>query len=182
MAARAPQYPVNITNGGSKTEDLVYGANLEGAELAEEAATWAADELPDTQEPYGGSSESRKLVDKRKKSVESNGSKGPGRPTKIGQLLKVSHESAGILADASLEGGRRLAEAITTAVQLQVDEAREVRKEEERRRKEEAKMRRDQWEEEKLENHKHRAAMVECMGLLARALMGFGQGDPGAAS
>ena len=171
--------PVNIINGGTKARDIV---DLEGEELANQAASWAADDLPDSQEPYGGSGESRALADRKRESGESGGSKGPGRPSKIGQLLRVSHESAGILADASLEGGKRLAEAITTVVQLQVDEAREVRKEEERRRKEEAKMRRDQWEEEKLENHKHRAAMVECMGMLARALMGLSQGEPGAGS
>ena len=68
-----------------------------------------------------------------------------------------------------------LAEAITSAVQLQMQEAREVRKEE-------ARMRRDQWEEEKLENQKHRAALVECMGMLAQALMGLGQGTHGTGS
>ena len=170
---------MNIINGGTKARDIV---DLEGEELANQAASWAADDLPDSQEPYGGSVESRALANRKRESGDSGGSKGPGRPTKLGQLLKVSHESAGILADASLEGGKRLAEAITTVVQLQVDEAREVRKEEERRRKEEARMRREQWDEEKAENHKHMAAMVECIGMLARALTNLGQGAAGGGS
>jgi hypothetical protein len=178
--------PVNIMNGGSKTADLVYGASLEGAELAEEAASWAADELPDTQEPYGGSSESRKLADKRKKSVESNGSKGPGRPTKLGQLLSAADEQAAVLADASLEGGKRLADAITAAVKVQVEEARvvaQMQMEEARAvRKEQAKLRKRQWKEEREESRRHRAAMVECMGMLAKALMGFNQSASGSNS
>ena len=63
-----------------------------------------------------------------------------------------------------------LAEAITTAVQLQLDAARESKKEE-------AKVRMRMWKEERKENRKHRAAMVECMGMLAKALMGL---DPDA--
>ena len=47
----------------------------------------------------------------------------------MGQLLKASEVQAGVLADASLEDGKLLAEAITGAAQLQMQEAREVRKE-----------------------------------------------------
>ena len=43
-------------------------------------------------------------------------------------------------------------------------------------------MRREQWDEEKAENHKHRAAMVECIGMLARALTNLGQGAAGGGS
>ncbi len=97
---------MNIINGGTKARDLV---DLEGEELADQAAGWAADDLPDNQEPYGGSVESRALADRKRESGESGGSKGPRRPTKIGQLLKISHESAGILADAiSLEGPKNV--------------------------------------------------------------------------
>ena len=170
--------PIHIINGGTKAADF---NDLEGEDLADHAASWAGDELPESQEPYGGSVESRALADRKKDSRESSGNKG-GRPSKMGQLLKASNESAGMLADASLEGGKRLAEAITAAVQLQMEEAREVRKEEERRRKEEARMRREQWDEEKAENHKHRAAMVECIGMLARALTNLGQGAAGGGS
>ena len=80
---------MNILNGGSIVE-AINCTCLEGADLAEHAASWAADDLPDTQEPYGGCVESRALADKKKESRDSGGSKGPGRPTKMGQLLKAS--------------------------------------------------------------------------------------------
>ena len=135
-----------------------------------------------TNRQYGGSSESRKLADKRKKSVESNGSKGPGRPTKLGQLLSAADEQAAVLADASLEGGKRLADAITAAVKVQVEEARvvaQMQMEGARAvRKEQAKLRK----EEREESRRHRAAMAECTGMLAKALMGFNQSASGSNS
>ncbi len=45
-------------------------------------------------------------------------------------------------------------------------------------RKEEAKVRMRLWKEERKENCKHKAAMVECMGMLAKALMGLDPDTP----
>ena len=158
--------PIHVMNGGTNARDLDTGV-FDSQEVAEHAASWAGDDLPDTQEPYGGFVESRALVDKKKQSGDSGGSKGPGRPSKMGQLMKASEVQAQVLADASLEGGNRMAEALTAAVKLQVDAAREGRKAE-------AKLRMKLWKEERKENRRHRAAMVECMSMLAQALMGMG--------
>ncbi len=49
--------------------------------------------------------ESMALVDKTKQSMDSGASKGPGRPSKMGQLMKASEVQAQVLADASFEGG-----------------------------------------------------------------------------
>ncbi len=89
---------------------------------------------------------------------------------KDGPVNEASEVQALVLSDANLEGGV-LADAITTAVQLQLDAARESKKEE-------AKVRMRLWKEERKENRKHRAAMVECMGMLAKALMGLGPDAP----
>ena len=153
-------------SGGTRARDLDTG-DLEAEEAVEHATTWTGDDMPDTQELYGGCLESMALANKKKNSGDYGNSRGPRRPSKMGQMMRASTVQAQVLADATLEGGNRMAKTLTTTVQLQVDAAREGRKEE-------AKLRTRMWKEERKENRKHRAAMVECMSMLAKALMGVG--------
>ena len=81
---------------------------MDAKEAVEHAATWAGDDMPDTQEPYGGCLESMALANKKKNSGDSGNSRGPGRPSKMDQLMRASEVQAQVLADATLEEGNGL--------------------------------------------------------------------------
>ena len=110
------------------------------------------------------------LAKKRSMSVEgepsAEKSKG-GRPSKMGQVMRASREQAQVLSDATMAGGEMVAQAITNAVELQLQEAREVRKEEAKRRKKE---RREDRKENRLCLQMQSEAMLKAMQMIAHAI------------
>ena len=157
---------VGINLGDDVGDDVVEEKNSE--EVAELAAGWAGNDMPDSQEPYGGRVESRRLVDRKSLGSSSGASSSAGtarvdgstplgergRPTKLAKFLSSSQAQIDALSDATREGGMVVAAAIEKAMMMQLEEGKKY---EERI-----------WEEKE----KDRKAMLEGIAMLAAAMSG----------
>ena len=169
---------MNVLNSGVMSASIIFGGNRpededDWQQVGEQVASWGGDDLPDTQEPYGGRTEARELADRKAKG--SGGSAGTprstnGRPSNIDKLLRRGQEQTNALTDASRDGCRMMAEAISMAMEMQLEETRKQREESRKQREKEYEMEEVRAKRYKEEKESDRKALLEGIAMLAAAL------------